>query len=96
MGKSRNRKSGTKKKRSAKFKPRKHQDAVPEAEMIAAPSNDEPITGSKGMMTGMVGGFRRAVGAEQPEPESRSWIDGFLLWAFLAVVLGVVAWRVWG
>ena len=46
------------------------------------------------MMSGMVGGFKRAVGAERPA--EKSWIDGALLWVLFAVVAGIVAWRFWG
>lgn len=86
MGKSRPKKSGTPKKREAR-----HHAAAP----VSAPERvDAPIEGVNGMMSGMVGGFKRAIGAERPA--QKTWIDGALLWVLFALVLGVVAWRYWG
>ena len=89
MGKGRQNKSGTKKKRASAYKARKSEDAIPEV----APHERQfdPIEGADGMMSGMVGGFRRAVGAERPE--NKSSVDGLLLWVLFGVALAFVAWR---
>lgn len=86
MGKSRPKKSGTPKKREAK-----HHRA---ASVTPGGPADAPIDGAEGMLSGMVGGFRRAVGAERPA--QKTWIDGALLWVLFALVAGIVAWRYWG
>ncbi len=86
MGKSRPSKSGTPKKREVR-----HRAAAP----VAAPERQSaPIEGVDGVMSGMVGGFKRAIGAERPA--QKTWIDGALLWVLFALVLGIVAWRYLG
>jgi hypothetical protein len=88
MGKSRPKKSGTpKKKRVDKH----HHRAVTPGGPADAPIDVEAVDG---MMSGMVGGFKRAVGAKRPA--EKTWIDGALLWLVFAIVLAVVAWRFWG
>lgn len=86
MGKSRPKKSGTpKKKRADKHH---HRPVTP-----GGPA-DAPIENVDGVMSGMVGGFKRAVGAQRPA--QKTWVDGALLWLVFAIVLAAVAWRFWG
>ena len=89
MGKSRPKKSGTSKKRDASKRAHRHGPNV-----APPPGSEEPITNADGMLSGMVGGFRRAVGAERPEQKSS--LDGALLWVLFALVAGAVAWRYLG
>ena len=77
MGKSRPKKSGTAKKREVR-----HRAA---ADITAPERASAPIEGVDGVMSGMVGGFRRAIGAERPA--EKTWIDGALLWVVFALVL---------
>lgn len=86
MGKSRPKKSGTPKKREVR-----HRAA---ADVNAPERHTAPIEGVDGVMSGMVGGFKRAIGAERPA--EKTWIDGALLWLVFALVLGIVAWRYLG
>lgn len=86
MGKSRPKKSGTPKKREVR-----HRAA---ADVSTPERASAPIEGVSGVMSGMVGGFKRAIGAERPA--EKTWIDGALLWVVFALVLGIVAWRYWG
>jgi len=70
-------KSGSKKKRQKKY-----------GGPGTTKSESEPVAG--GVMQGMVGGFRRAVGVEKPKKKSSGKIWTFLLIAALAAV---VYWR---
>lgn len=87
MGKKRQKKSGTSKKRN---KHRKRSGSL--ADGADGLPSDGPIV-ADAPMSNMVGGFRRAVGVEKSAPDKRGWMDGALLWLLVIAVIGVVAWR---
>ena len=70
-------KSGSKKKRQKKY-----------GGPGTTKSESEPVAG--GVMQGMVGGFRRAVGVEKPKKSGGGKIWTFLL---LAALAAIVYWR---
>ncbi len=82
MGKKRQKKSGTSKKRQRRY----HGPGSAEAE-----SEPPESSAGGGVMQGMVGGFRRAVGVEKPKKRGL----GDHLWTILLVVAlaAVLFWR---